>query len=80
MYLMIVLGIVVLCNFFISVCMLTVSKAFDVSRATVMVLMGGFSWLNPLVIVLFISCRAVVVECLLLKPCWKLCWGMLLVM
>ena len=37
-----------------------------------------FFFLKPLVIVLFISCSAVVVECLCLKPCW--CGGMIVLL
>ena len=80
MYLVMVLGIVVLWSFCIRRCRFTVSKALDMSSATVIVLWGGFAWLRPWVMVVFISCRAVVVECLVLKPCWKLWEGMFVVM
>ena len=39
------------------------SNALDMSRAVAMVLWGGGFWLNPLVIILFMVCSAVVVEC-----------------
>ena len=42
MYFMIVFGMLVLCSLCISVCRFTVSKAFDISSAIVMVLWGGF--------------------------------------
>ena len=70
MYFVIVLGMLVLCNLCIRVCRLTVSKAFDMSRAIASVLCGGFCWLNPCVMVLFMVCSAVTVECLCLNPCW----------
>ena len=38
-------------------------------------LLRRFCFFKPLVIVLFISCSAVVVERLCLKPCW--CGGMI---
>ena len=63
-----------------SVCMLTVSKALDMSSATTMVLCGGAFWLKPFVMLLFRVCRAVVVECLALKPCWCVVCGMFAVM
>ena len=53
-------------------------NAFERSRAIVTVLLGRFLLLTPLVIVLFISCSAVVVECLYLKPCW--CGGMIMLL
>lgn len=60
--------------------MLTVSKALDMSRATDTVLSGGCGLLKPCVIMLFMACSAVVVECLALKPCWCCCVVMLGVM
>ena len=52
------------------------SNAFERSRAIATVLLFCFLLLKPLEIVLFISCNAVVVECLCLKPCW--CGGMII--
>ena len=50
------------------------------SSATVVVRSVGFFWLNPVAMVLFMLCSAVVVERLLLKPwCVDMC-GMLFVM
>ena len=43
------LGVFVFISFSISVQWFTVSKACDMSRAIVMVLWGGFFWLNPVV-------------------------------
>ena len=60
--------------------MLTVSKAFDMSRATTTVRFGGFVLLKPWVMVLFSVCSAVVVECCFLKPCCSALFGMLSVM
>ena len=51
-----------LCSLLMSECMLTVSKALDMSKATVIVLCGGFCWLNPCVMLLLMLCSAVVVE------------------
>ena len=51
------------------VCMLTVSNALLMSSATVIVRSGGLFWLNPVAMVLFMLCSAVLVEWLLLKPC-----------
>ena len=48
--------------------MFTVSNALLISNATVMVPSGGLSWLNPVAIVLFMHCIAIVVECCVLKP------------
>ena len=78
MYLSIVLGMLVLCSLWMSVCRFTVSNAFERSRAIATVLFFVFLLLKPLVIVLFISCNAVVVECLCLKPCW--CGGMVVLL
>ena len=78
MYLSIVFGMLVLCSLCMSVCRFTVSNDFERSRAIATVLLGGFLLLKPLVIVLFISCNAVVVECLCLKPCW--CGGMIVLL
>ena len=79
MYLSIVLGMLVLCSLCMSVCRFTVSNAFDRSRAIATVLLF-VCFLKPLVIVLLISCSAVVVECLCIKPCWCGSMIMLLVM
>ena len=49
--------------------MLTLSNVLLVSSATVIVHSGGLFWLNPVAMVLFMLCSAVVVEWLLLKPC-----------
>ena len=75
MNLSIVLGMLVLCSLWMSVCRFTVSNAFERSRAIATVL---FFLLKAWVIVLFISCNAVVVECLCLKPCW--CGGMIVLL
>ena len=60
--------------------MLTVSNAFLMSSATVMVRSGGLFWLKPVAMVLFMLCSAVLVEWLLLKPCCVDMCGMLFVM
>ena len=69
MYFVMVFGMLVLCSLCISVCRCTVSKALDMSSAIVTVLWGGFCWLKPCVMVLFMVWSAVTVECLVLKPC-----------
>ena len=51
--------------------MSTVSNAFDMSSAMSIVLSGGCFLLKPVAIVFVISCSAVTVENLLLKPCWN---------
>ena len=53
------------------VCMLMVSNALDMSSDVMMVRFGGFLLLNPVVIVLFMGCSAVVVLCCFLNPCWN---------
>ena len=58
---------------------LTVSKAFNMSRAIAIVLLGGLFWLNPVIIWLVRVCSAVVVEWACLKPCWWAIVGMLFV-
>ena len=73
MYLIMVLGVSVCSSLFVSVCRFTVSKALDMSSAIASVLCGGLCWLNPVVMMLFIVCSAVVVECCLRKPCWCRC-------
>ena len=76
-----VLGIVVCVIIFcINVVWSMMSNALLRSRATVMVLLGGCFWLNPVVIILFIVCRAVFVECFCLNPCCILLLGMCCVM
>ena len=55
---------------FMRVIILTVSNACEKSIAMSVVLWGGLFSLNPLIIGSIIECRAVVVECLSLKPCW----------
>ena len=47
--------------------MLHVSNALLMSSATVIVRPGGLLWLKPVAMVLFMLCRAVIVEWLLLK-------------
>ena len=41
---------------------------------------GGLFWLNPVAMVLFMLCSVVLVEWLLLKPCYVEMCGMLFVM
>ena len=69
MYLIMVCGMFVWCSLCVSVYMLTVSNALLMSSATVIVHSGGLLWLKPVAMVLFMLCSAVLVECLLLKPC-----------
>ena len=60
--------------------MLTVSIALLMSSATVIVRSGGLFGLEPVAMVLFMLCSAVLVEWLHLKPwCVEMC-GMLFVM
>ena len=63
-----------------SVCMSTESNAFVMSRDVMIVRLGGFCWLKPVEMVLFIWCSAVVVECCFLKPCCAVTFGMFSVM
>ena len=63
-----------------SVCMLTVSNAFLMSSANVIVRSGGLFWLKPVAMVLFMLCSDVLVEWLLLKPCCVEMCGMSFVM
>ena len=69
MYLIMVCGMFVLCSLCVSVCMLPVSNALLMSSATVIVRSDGLFWLNPVAMVLFMLCSALLVEWLLLKPC-----------
>ena len=65
------LGIVVLFMILlIRVMMFTVSKAWEKSIAISVVLWGGLFLLNPFMMGSIIEWRAVVMECLDLKPCW----------
>ena len=80
MYLIMVCELFVWCSLCVRVCMLTVSNALLISSATVIVRSGGLFWLNPVVMVLFMLCSAVLVEWLLLKPCCVEMCGMLFVM
>ena len=60
--------------------MLTVSNAFLMSSAIVIVRSGGLFWLNPVAMVLLMLCSAVLVEWLILKPCCVEMCRMLFVM
>ena len=73
MYFVMVFGTVVCRSLCVSVCRFTVSNALDISSAIASVLCGGLCWLKPVVMMLFILCRAVVVECCFRKPCWCVC-------
>ena len=75
MYLIMVCGMFVWCSLCVSVCMFTVSNAFPMSNATVIVRSGGLFWLKPVEMVLFMLCSTVLVEWLFLKPCCvEMCW------
>ena len=67
-------------SFLISVCMFIVSKAFLISRGTVIVRAVGAIWLDPFVMVLFSVCSAVTEECCALYPCCMDVFGMFAVM
>ena len=58
--------------------MSTVSNALDVSRDVMIVRLGGFWRLKPVLMVFVMLCSAVIVEWCFLKPCWKVlvvvCW------
>ena len=77
MNLIIVPGMFFCSNFLISVCMFTVSKAFLISSATVIVRAGGAIWLNPFATVWFTVCSAVNV---VLWFCYPRCMGVFAVM
>ena len=53
-----------------SLCRCTVSNALLMSSAVPIVRCGGLFALNPVVIMLFMWCSAVVVDLCCLKPCW----------
>ena len=78
MNLIMVCGMFVWCSLCVSVCILTVSIALLMSRATVIVRSGSLFWLKPVSMVLFMLCSAVFVEWLPLKPCCVEICGMLL--
>ena len=81
MNLRMVCGMFVWCSLCVSVCMFTVSNALLMSSATLIERSGGLFWLNPVAMVLFMLCSAVLVEWLLLKPCCvEICGMMLFVM
>ena len=73
-------GMFVLCSFWMSSEMSTVSKAFVMSSAVMIVRLGGFSVLNLVMIVLLTPRSTESVECPALKPCWKASCGMFFVM
>ena len=52
----------VLCSFWMRSVMSTVSKAFDMSSAVMIVRLGGFLVLKPVIIVLLMPSRAELVE------------------
>ena len=60
--------------------MLTVLNALLMSSAIVSMRSGGLFWLEPVAMVLFMLCSTVLVEWLLLKPCYVEMCGMLFVM
>ena len=60
--------------------MLTVSNALLMSSAIVIMRSGDLFGLKPVAMVLFMLCSAVLVEWLLLKPCYVEMCGMLFVM
>ena len=62
-------GMFVWCRLCVGVCMLTVSNNLLISSVTVIVCSTGLFWLNLFAMVLFIVCRAVLVDWLILKPC-----------
>ena len=80
-----VLNLIMVCGMlfgvvYVRVCMLTVSNALLLSSATVIVRSGGLFWWKPVTMVLFMLCSAVLVDWLLLKPCWVEICGILFVM
>ena len=56
------------------------SNTFGMFSAIAIVLTGSFFLLKPAVIVVFIVCKAVIVECFALNPCWYVWICKLLVM
>ena len=54
-------GMLVCCSLCVSVCILAVSNALLISRATVIVRSGGLIWLKP-VAMLFLLCSDVPVK------------------
>ena len=70
MYFVIVLGMSVWCSLFMSVCRCTVSNTLLMSSAVAIVRCGGLFALNPVVMMLFMWCSAVMVDLCCLKPCW----------
>ena len=65
-----VFGMFVLWSFWMRVWRWTVSNALLMSSAIAIVRCGGCFLLNPVVIMLFMWCSAVVVDLCCLKPCW----------
>ena len=57
--------------------MFTVSNAFLVSNATVIVRVGEIGWLKPVATVLLMLYSDVFVECLVLNPCCVDVWYVL---
>ena len=64
----------------LSMCLLTVSNALFMPSATVSVHPTGLCWLKHIEMVLFMRCRTVFVEWLLVKPCSVETCGMFFVM
>ena len=70
MYLSMVCSMLVCVSLSINVCMFTVSNALLIPNATAIVRVGGMSWLKPVATVLMMLCSAVLVERLVLNPCY----------
>ena len=71
---------IVLRAFVVCVCILTVSNVLLMSSVNVSVRVSGLFWLKPVAMVFFILCSALLVECLILKPCCVEICGVLFVM
>ena len=80
MNVIIVPSIIVCSSFLISVCMFTVSKAFLILSATVIVRTWAAIWLNPFATVLFTVCSAITADSCVLYPCYVGVFGMFSVM
>ena len=75
-----VCGMSVCVSLSVNVCMFTVSTTLLMSNAIAIVRVAEMGWLKPVATVLLMLCSAVFVECLVLRPCCVVMFGMFCVM
>ena len=67
---MTILSMIVCVIFCKSLCKCSVLNSFDISSTFAIVLSDFLLLLKPVVILVFIVCKAVMVENIVLNPCW----------